>query len=341
MQKLNVYIVHSKSLEQRTQRVNDLKKKLNEHSYKHVKIDKITVITENDPEDITGEIIQTSVNYEPPQDERLKPFAAFTKNLHVNQLSQVLKYKTALQDIVSSKNDVWGMIVEDDSLYQEPLVCEHIDRMFSQINSITDVDTALVHLGMPVPQQPDTSKSIVKVNRDEYNLIPVVENFMIHKKMAAKMLSVITPVKFSFNVQMNYIIAMLGCVCWQSMFPLFINGSKYGAYISSTNASGPLVFNKEYMMMFDIIKRIEQGETTVADNVHKFAELVAQSSQFIQHPEFVHVIAKFKVLQGKYQEANKLLNACLENLETNKAIVNHDSWILRDLIRLQKHIQVI
>jgi tetratricopeptide (TPR) repeat protein len=120
-----------------------------------------------------------------------------------------------------------------------------------------------------------------------------------------------------------------------------MNGSKYGMFTSATNPSNPLVFNKEYMMFFDLLKKIEAKEVDVKEAAKDVVQYISRSGQINQHPDFLYLIGKFKVLQGRYEEAYKLFERSLEEIEKDSGIVNHESWILKELIRTCKYIQTV
>lgn len=332
--KLCIYILHSPALANRGPRVAQLRSMLASYNYKNLDIEEIIIVTSHEPIDITAQDIQQYVNYDKPQYEHLQGFASFNKNLHINEVSHTLKHKHAIQ-MIASKNNQWGMVIEDDSLFNEQDVCRSIDEVFDRVNQ----NHGIVFLSMP--GQPGANSSVVPVVKNEASpLIPVTENYLIHSKYASKLLPNIVPVKYSHNIHMNYVLALCQDVpCYQSRYTVFINGSKYGAYVSSTTPCNVLIFNREYMMLFDITNKIEKGEVKAEDVAHEVAELIAKAAPLNQHPDFLYQIGKYKILQGKHKEAQKLLLTSMQGIESGHGIVNHESWILRDLMRLYKHLQ--
>lgn len=342
-QKLFVYIIHSPRLDRRSDRVSDVRSRLLKHSFSNVILKDVVVITQNEPKDITPNHIQKYVNYDQPIEENLKSFAGFNKNMHINQLSQALKHAHALECIAAhASNDVWGLVIEDDVLYQDNEFCDSLDTLMKHVNSSKQI----VFLGMPMYQSTSDKQpkdQIPPINREAFGLIPIVENFLIHSTCAKNMSAVFLPIKYTMNIHMNYIIAKLAITCYQTMFPIFINGSKYGAYVSSTSPCNALVYNKEYMELFELIKSIEDKTMQVSDQstVVKVAEILGKASNISQHPDFVHLIGRFKGLQGKYAEAIKFFTRSIEALEKEHGIINHESWSLRELIRAYKHVQTV
>lgn len=335
--KLTVYILHSPRLVQRDANMQGIKTTLLKHTFKNLHIQDVQIITTNEPNDISGDIIQKNINYDPPSEEHLKMFSTFAKNLHINQLSQTLKHTEALTRTSMQEDDSWALILEDDAVYQQTTMCDSLDKIAGDMNASHDI----IFLGMPQvnTQVNATQSSIVEVNRTEFQLIPIVENYLIHTKKAKQFVQAFTPIKYTCNVQYNYTLAKTGFKCYQGASNIIINGSKYGAFVSSVNPCNPLVFNREYMIMFDICKKIEQGSTITAEIEKEFNAQVKAIGTLKENPDFQYIIAKFMMLSGKFKPAKFILEKSLESLENNHAIINHESWVLRDLIRIHKHLQ--
>ena len=335
--KVYVYILHSPRLTARSSRVGEIRNILSKYTFQNVNICEISVITNHEPNDISLNVIQQTVNYNAPTEEHVKHFSNYTKTLHVNQLSQMLKHRDALEKTSQQPHeDSWSMIIEDDAIYQEQTMCQSLDNLFGVIHK----DKAkLVFLGMPFSSR-NVGKQICEVDRQEFPIIPITENYIVHKNIASDMLSHLIPLKYNNNIQYNYVISKMQLTCHQSVHNIMINGSKFGAFTSCTNPCNPLVFNKEYMTIFDMCKKIDQDDVSVESLTDAFNSEMRNIGNLKDNPDFQHIIAKFKIHQGKYEEAKKLLVKALETLEKNHAIINHESWILRDLVRIHKYLQV-
>jgi len=310
-----------------------MKSMLMKHTFKNMVISDIKVITSHEPSDITSESIHKLVNYDAPTEEHLKLFTPFTKNLHVNQLSQTLKHMEALTQTSNQKDDTWALILEDDAVYQQNTVCDSLDKIADEMHPSHEI----IFLGMP---QTSSTAAISEVNRQEFHLVPLVENYLVHKTSAKKLLNAFTPIKYTCNVQYNYVLAKTEVKCHQASSNIVVNGSKYGGFVSSVNPCNPLIFNREYMTMFEICKKIEQGATITAEIEKEFNTQVKTIGSLKENPDFQYIIAKFMMLSGKYKPAKFILEKSLEGLENNHAVVNHESWVLRDLIRIHKHLQI-
>ena len=328
------YIIHCTALQQRKERVADLLKKLNTSTFKHATVKDAKTVVEHDPSTITHETIIKKVSYEPPQEEHLKTFGQFTKNLHVNQLSQMLKHVFALEDFVAKSSETdWALILEDDALYNDPVVAESLDKVFRDIRPS---EQNIVFLGMPNATEQTT---ICPINETQYTLVPVTENYIISQAAAKLLIEGCNKIKYLTNIQFNYAIKKQRIKCHQSQNAIFVNGSRYGAFVSSTNPCNVLVFNQEYMQLFEILKDIENERQNVKDAMRDVAQIIAKATVINQHPDFLFLLARYKVHQEKYSEAQTLLTRSLELLEKNNGIINHESWVLRELIRLHKHLQ--
>lgn len=321
-QSVDVYITHSKTLATRGESVSNISTKLQSYDYQNMSLGKINVIQTNDPNDIQLNIIQQIIDYTKIDDVALAPFNQFIKNIHINQLSHTLKHLDAYQQMARSTATL-NLVLEDDVLFSED-VCSKLDETVG----LMDLTTAqITFLGLP--QKPDATLALEKC--DPNSLIPLTDAYFIPKGTATILSLNYLPIKFVNMVQLNYLIKKLNIQAYQTTKSLFINGSRYGSFVSSLNPNNSLVFNSDYMSVIDLMKQSTIDEEKVMT--------IYNSSVIKNSPDFMHLIAKVKASCGKYKEAEKLYTDAYNIALTNGAIVNHESALLKDFIRVWKHLQ--
>lgn len=320
---MNVFILHSAQLPQRKESVNAIVSRLREDKDF---AETITIIQSNDPAEIPVNIIQQIIDYSVVNDAHLAQFNQFTKNIHINQLSHILKHFDTLQKIAKEgADDKVYLILEDDAVFQD-ITIAYLTAVAKQMK---EEQQGIVFLGLPSIKE---YESITIHEVAETAMVPLIDSYFITKATAKRMLEAFLPIRFTGVIQMNYIIRKLGMKVFQSSKPVIINGSRYGLFPSTLNPNNTLIYNPDYMELVDIFKK---GDKSAIPRVQQLQE----SSVTAKSPDFMHLIAKIYTAHGMYQEAQKVYMDAYNTALTNGSIVNHESSMLKDFIRLFKHLQ--
>jgi GR25 family glycosyltransferase involved in LPS biosynthesis len=325
---VRLYILHSKDLAERDMSVNNIIQKLVNYKYKNANIAGSVVITDNDPNNISVEYIQNIVNYSQLQESNLAHLNQYIRNIHINQLSCTLKHLSALQKISEQQEEEFALVLEDDVLFTET-VCEDLDKLFSNLSQ----DNHLVFLGLPGDDGPSRD-NIVPIDKSAPLMVPLTESYIVTKETAKKMVANFFPIKFVTNLQLNFVLTKSCVDCFRSKMNLFVNGSKYGLFISSQTTNNMLVFNREYMVLNEMLNK---DEFTIDEQ--KQIQNIIDNATVANHPDFMYLIAKYKTKLKDYKGSQVVYEKAYNTLLGNKGIVNHESSLLKDFIRLHKHLQ--
>lgn len=337
--RLNVYFIHAQWLKDRERTISEFQKLTSKYQFKGIKSVKIRVITDYDPQDINGEVIGKCVSYAPIKDEdenaepKLSNYNSFLKNLHIFQLSNSLKHYKALSEIASSsdENDI-NLIIEDDVLYEDKL-CMSLERVIADIPNGYD----MVFLGMPSNLDPQ-KRSQVKFQsvKDVFpQILPYCDSYLVSKSAAKNLADNFLPVKFVNHVQMSYVMEKSKVKGILSVPNIFMDGSKFGVFLSILTPNNALVFNNDYMRA----KVFLQNYETLTAEDKKSLETLVKDSPLNAHPDFMHVKALFMMQQKKFKEAETVFESALKIYQGNNCIINHESQFLKDYIRLYKDLQ--
>lgn len=327
MKALNIYIIHSKALKEREASISNIVNKLRSQKYGSFNIGEVFLIASNDPNDIPVEFIQKSIDYSIINDSKLAIFNQFIKNIHINQLSNTLKHGDALNKIISKPNDDLHLVIEDDALFGEDL-CQTLDKLIGKIT-----DESIIFLGLPSTA---TEQGDLSVQATTFDVIPIVDSYLITYDAAKMIHDNFFPIKFTSVFQMNYIIKRLGIKTYQTNRNVFVNGSKYGMFVSSLNPNNALIFNKDYVTVLELLNKpvntAEESQTV---------EALLKESPISKSPDFMYLVARYNIKEKKYADAEKLLSEAYNISLSNNGIINHESAMLKDFIRLFKHLQVV
>lgn len=331
MVNVHIYFIHAKWLQDREPVINELKKHLMKFKFTSIAIKTMQIIEDYDPAVIDAEVVKQHVNYSQVQDSSLSIYNQCLKNLHVHQLSNALKHAKAIE--LASKNppeDI-NIVLEDDLIFEERM-CISIEKIVRKL----DIDFDLVFLGLPTNKEVKNKTDVAFQNTNEvFKIIPYCDSYIVSSKAAKMMADKYKPIKFLNNIQLSYMIDSLKLKSQLVVPNIFMDGTKYGTFVSSLNGTNGLVFNNEYNVAKTLI-----GKEELIPVEQQNLENVLANSGLRNHPDFSHLKALYLVKQKKYEEAKVVFEETYQKYKTMNSILNNESAFLKDYIRFYKHMQV-
>jgi GR25 family glycosyltransferase involved in LPS biosynthesis len=343
---LNVFFVHSAWLKDRERVLEDFQKQVSKYTFSNFDKVDIKIITDYDPNDINGEIIQRTVNYTPfKEEDDLKDdnkttsmtfYNQFIKNMHLFQLSNNLKHKKIFESIAeqSSDQDI-NLVLEDDVVYEERM-CMMLEKVIDSLPPDYDI----TFMGLPTNKQITNRNDIIYQNTSEiFRVLPYCDSYIVSKSAAAKLSANYYPIKFTNNIQMSYLMDKLNLKTVFCVPSIFIDGSKFGMFLSTLTPNNALLFNNDYMQSKQLLESKKKTDLS-KDDTEKLDKIFTES-QLKNHPDFLYIKAQYLTKQKKYKEAESVYTEALRVYQANSCVLNHESLFLKDYIRLYKELQVI
>jgi len=323
--KVNFYVIHVESFKHRKISIDRLEQALKNDKRFEVQF---KYVLDFDPQNITQENIKTSVSYEQIKDEKLQPFNNFLKNMHVNQLSNSLKHKKAIQLISDSEDEDFSIVIEDDVIFNDN-IGDNLYKILSDMPENYDV----MFLGLPSSKEADGT-NYQKVH-DVFRVLPCCDSYIVSKKAATILNEMFFPIKFQNNIQLTYLFSKLELDVYLSIPNVFIDGSKLGLYFSTLEVNNRLIFNQDYVVISRLLEKEEKlSENDIAELDSAFADVKLKTN-----PEFYYLKALYETKKGNMEFAEAIFNYTFELYENNGAILNNQSLFLRDYMRLFKNLQ--
>jgi len=332
---LNIYILSSTWMKDRIDNIKNFQSVIQKYLFKNIKSIKIRVITEFEPTVINAEVVQRTVNYAPikdanNQDIPLSFYNQFLRNVHVYHLSHCLKMFKAFEEITqNNKNDI-NLILEDDMLYEDKM-CYMLDKLFEALPEGYE----MVLLGYPSTNPKKSNNISFKNTSEMFRVFPFSDSLLVSTAAATKIHQNFIPIKFMGNIQLSYVIEKADIKTLVSEPNMFVNGSRYGAFLSALNCNNALVFNGDYVNAKNIISK----DGALSDQEKEHLDNLFEKSVIKNNPDLLYVKAKYLTLLGKYKEALEVYETALKVYEANSCIVNHESLFLKDYIRLYGKLQ--
>jgi len=328
--KFHVYVIHASHLKDRDANIQKLRTTLATTDIKNAQFASFHLIEDFDPPKITQELVKNCVDYKPL--EKDDPFAILNgliKNLHVNQLSNSLKHAKVIQMIAKNgAAEDMHIVLEDDVLFDNTLAGK-LQRLFDEYDATKH---PFVSLGLPYVG--NATAFIAPIN-SEIRVLPVIDSYIVTTEAAEKLKSVMLPIKFATNVQLDYCLKKLDIPIQQTIQNVFVDGSKFGTTLSTQTANNQLMFNTDYITLRNIV---EKPDSPTAEDDAKVQEFL-EKSPIRQHPDFKYCLAKYLTRKGRFSDAEKIFTEVYNFMLTNQTIVNHSSLLLKDFIRLHANLQ--
>lgn len=331
VKKLNIYFIHSKDLKERQSVIDNFTSLIKKYRFKNIQIATIQTISSYDPVDIDVNTIRQYVDYGKVTESHVEFYNQLLRNLHINQLSNTLKHFKALEMIAKNSNDgELNMVLEDDVLYEEK-VCMSFDRMVQVMPAKYD----LIMLGMPTTTDVvDKSKFTFQDTHKIFKILPVCDSYLVSHSTAKALVMNYVPIKFNNTTQLSYVCDRLGIETVQSIPNIFIDGSKYGLFLSKLNSNNPLIFNND----FTNLRAIASKDVLTKEDKDNFRTITSKSA-IKDNPDFIHMECLYYLKQKDYKRALQRFTDAYNTYMNNGCILSNDSVFLRDFIRTHKYIQ--
>jgi GR25 family glycosyltransferase involved in LPS biosynthesis len=331
VKKLNIYFIHSKGLKERQSVIDNFTSLIKKYRFRNIEVASIETITGYDPEDIDVNTIRQFVDYAKISESHVEFYNQLLRNLHINQLSNTLKHFKALELIAKKSNDKeLNLVLEDDVLYEEK-VCMSFERMVQAMPEKFD----MIMLGMPTTTDVvDKSKFTFQDTHKIFKILPVCDSYLVSHSTAKALVMNYVPIKFNNATQLSYVSDKLGIETIQSIPNVFIDGSKYGLFLSKLSSNNPLIFNNDFVT----IRALASKEILTKEDIEIFNKLINKSA-IKDNPDFVHMECLYYIKQKKYKKALDRFTDAYNTYMNNGCILSNDSVFLRDFIRTHKYIQ--
>lgn len=331
MVNVNLYFIHARWLKDRERVINEFKKHIMKFKFTSIKINNINIINDFDPEDIQSDTVQQNVNYNQIADKNLAIYNQCIKNLHVNQLSNVLKHRKALELISKVENDDdINIVLEDDIIYEERVFIS-LEKLIRKL----PVDFDVIFLGLPTNKEVKVKTDISLQNTKEvFRIIPYCDSYIISKNVAKRMLEKYTQIKFINNIQMSYVMDLLELKSQLVVPNIFMDGSKYGTCVSVLMPSSTLMFNNELNYIKNIITK-----DSITQEEKNNVESLFRTSQIKEHPDFGHIKAMFIAKFGDIKNAMSIFEETYQKYKKANCIINNENAFLKDYIKIHRLLQ--
>lgn len=317
---LKVFIIHSPSLDIRKQHIKKFVDILDS-----VKID-YEYVESYEPNKITQQDVQQKVDLSKKNTGEL--FDELVRNLHVNQISNALKHCEAI-NLANKVQDKYEnfLFVEDDILFGDDMIEKLREALTLYRNDTNDI----LFLGLPslAPIEHKNQIQIIPTTQF-YKLFPCCESYLIKAATISKIAPLVYPIKYVTNFQLSYIATTNNLQTTMVVPNIFLDGSKYGAFLSSIDPNNKMLFNPEFIKLANLVQSNASSQVI---------ESTFDSIKFRNHPDVMHLQAIYLMSKGDYAKAETILENILQLTTQNGCIINNETEFLLTYMRLHKFTQ--
>lgn len=324
--RLKVFILHATFIEIRKQHIEKLMAVLSDSSLFSIDYEYIDLFEAStmNPDDIKSKVNLSKTNSGEFYD-------SIVRNMHINQISNAMKHGHALQLAkAATKPYDFFMFLEDDVLYGDDVITK-LKVTCDTLAKSNDVD--LLFLGFPsLTPIENTETTILRPTSDFYKLFPCCDSYIVASSNIQKIADAFFPIRYITNFHLSFVCSTADIKSAMAVPNIFLDGSKYGAYLSSIDPNNKLMFNPEFIQLGNMLREYKPEDD-------KAIALAFENMKFKNHPDVMHLNAIYLMTKGEYKKAQSILENVYDITTQNGCIVNNETDFLKTYMRLYRFIQ--
>lgn len=327
MNKINIIVILTKKLNNRTNYLNSsllfLKNTIEKNNY----ICEISIIDNPDDKEINEniEIYNKRVNYEKGDNEE---YNKLIQGLTINQISNTEKHRKALEKV---NNESINIIMEDDIIISKEYI-KNIEYIFSKILKNENIDILILSDFIY------NDNELELIDQNIYNKILISKSsYIINKKTANKLRNYLEIFKYDMKTSLSkFMEENKDLKKYMLNKCTLLEGSKIGLFLSSTKSKNFLSQNSEFI---ELVKLTNKEKITEVD--YKMGEKIYNNLEYLDNADIQHL---FGILNYKYKNINlakKYMTLATINLKKNLGYISKSHEIINNTINIYKYEQLL
>jgi hypothetical protein len=173
-----------------------------------------------------------------------------------------------------------------------------------------------------------------------YEALPRCDSYCVTPEAARRLADAFLPVRYQTNMHLTYLAAAADLPWLLSRRNVLLDGSKFGAFVSTLTHNNKLFLNREFMRARAILARGDGGgdEPASTGELQEAADAIAAAPD-PSHPDFLYLGAKLAMRREGAAAAMSAFEAARMAYDAKGCAMDSDSEFLRDYIRLYMHLQ--
>ena len=321
---INIIVIYTKSLSNRTQYINSTLTFLKNLCEKHnLKVNIIIVDSPNNSDILNdSEKYNKRVNYDKIEN------CEYNNNiipLNPNQISNIEKQRNALLKV---KENEYNLILEDDVIISKDYI-DNIEILIKNINILENLDILITSDFIY-----NENKNMELLSFKEYDKILISKSsYLINKKTADKLFESTDIFKYDYKVSLTKFLKNNEDNIDSKILNkcIFLEGSKVGIFGSSLKNKNFLSQNSQYIELAKLV-----NFNIIDDNIIKNASEIYKSLENLENPEIDHIYGLVYYKSNDINNAKKYLNRAIINMKKNNNYCSKSNEILNNAINIYK-----
>jgi hypothetical protein len=330
MKKVNIFLIISKYLDNRTTYINSSLSFIKILFEKFNYTVNINYINDPDSETIKKNIEDYNKRIDYNVDNENNIFKNQLISLNENQLSNLEKHRKALQDVKANELNI---IIEDDIIVTK----DYIDNI---IKAITHIEKNKDNIDFLILSDfNENNKSELEILKFEFSKILVSKCcYMINKKTADILYDYLNQIKYALRISLSKFLYEnqdnLDIYIFNKC--TFLEGTKIGLFPSSTKNKNFLSQNNNFIELVKIT-----NNQIIDDNMFIEADKLYKSLEYLNNPDILHIYGLLHFKRNNYEKAQYYMNEAVYTLNKNKGYISKTNEILNNSINMNKYTQNI
>jgi len=324
MNQINIIVIYTKKLTNRTHYINStlafLKNIIEKNGYNT----NIIISSNPDEEDILKDIDQYNkrVNYDKEDNEKIDNLIV---SLNTSQISNIEKHRNALY--LSKENEL-NLIIEDDLIISKDYI-DNIDNLFKNIDLKSDILITSDFLN-------NNNNNLELINFNDYNKVLLSKSsYFINKETANKLYNYLNIFKYDMKTALTkFIIDNKDLNVKLLNKCTFLEGSKVGIFLSSTKNKNFLSQNGNFIEFVKIV-----NNSPIDDEMYNKACELYKQLEYLDNAEIIHIYGILQYKRGNINEAKEYMKDAVLKLYKNKGFYSKTNDILNNAINISRHNQ--
>ena len=261
-----------------------------------------------------------------PEKVGVEEFDKAMMMLSVEELSNYEKHREVWKQVCTNAHQDIFMVIEDDTF-----MLPDTDSAFKEMIQHSEFGSHDV-VALCLSKDPNATAMEFLNARDLVTVLPSKDAYFVSKRAAIILLEQTTTIRFSMRYQMSYVLRSNPSL--RVVYPskrLFLEGSKIGMYPSSIHSNNMLIYNQEYMELFQLLSKEEVDVRNV--------RAIYKRIQHLQSPDLMHLYGVLLFKGKQVKEAHEVLIDAIDTAKKQHGIVNFNSDILNNAINIHEFTQ--
>jgi hypothetical protein len=328
---LDAYIIHDETARFRETGMNNTLKTLKMVCQTCDVALRTILITHPNSQDLQKDMnsLQSRVKYEKTGDE---DFDNRMHMLSLEMISNTEKHKEAWRRIhENARPNTVSLVLEDDA-YIMPDFVANLAELLQVLPSQVTKQWDICFLGTTRQMENGPKEMAFSSTREVGKIIPTKESYIIAPHILQRLTKSLETMRYTLRIHLSWFLHKNQEI--RSVYaskPIFLDGSKIGTCTSTIHPMNPLVINREFMEMWQCLKRPDISMSHV--------RAIYKKLEHLRSPDALHLYGRLLVEHGDYNEAETIFMDAVRLAREQNGVLGPSSALLSDAIANYKNIQ--